>query len=156
LRKEEREMSDTWREHWSADQRERAVALLEQIPWGDMEVAICGLEDVLRIALEATTEDFWRWEERIGPEIEAGGFDEYSMPPEMIGGMSDGDRLAHVARLLRSLALTYGVSAEFGIDRGGLVGEAGDPRLVRRGPPRGPPLRYPAKGTEGWRLSRSS
>jgi hypothetical protein len=33
------------------------------------------------------------------------------------------ERLSYVARLLRSLALDYGVSAEFGNGRGGLVGQ---------------------------------
>jgi hypothetical protein len=49
------------------------------------------------------------------------------MSPEDIG--------AYVARLLRSLALSYGVSAEFGDDRGGLVGEAHEqsPAALLRG-----------------------
>jgi hypothetical protein len=66
------------------------------------------------MALEATTEPFWRWEEHVGPELEARGFDECSIPPDTLEGMSDEDRLAQVARLLRSLSLTYGVSTEFG------------------------------------------
>jgi hypothetical protein len=34
------------------------------------------------------------------------------------------EKLSYVARLLRSLTLDYGVGAEFGGKRGGLVGEA--------------------------------
>jgi hypothetical protein len=104
---------------WSGEQRERAIALLEQIPWGDMDGAIRVFEAILRLVLETTREDFRRCEEHIAPELEAGGVDECSLPPDMLDAWSDKDKLAHVARLLRSLALTYGVSAEFGPDRAG-------------------------------------
>jgi hypothetical protein len=49
--------------------------------------------------------------------------------------MSSEEKLAYVARLLRSLALSYGVSAEFGGGRGELVGEAHEqsPAALLRG-----------------------
>jgi hypothetical protein len=44
------------------EQRERALALLEHMTWGDMDGYIRDLEAALRLALEATTEDFRRWD----------------------------------------------------------------------------------------------
>jgi hypothetical protein len=44
------------------EQRERALALLERMAWGDMDGYIGSLEAALRSALEVTTEDFQRWE----------------------------------------------------------------------------------------------
>lgn len=92
--------------------------------WGDMDNAIRGLEICLRRALKATGEDFARWENDLGPGLEQAGFDEFNLPRNLIEEMPLDERLAYVARLLRSLALDYGVSAEFGGGRGGLVGEA--------------------------------
>lgn len=120
------------------EQRERALALLEAMAWGDMDGYIRSLEAALRLALEVTAEDFRRWDDYLGPELECDGFDEFSMPPGRVEAMSDEEKLGYVARLLRSLALSYGVSAGFGADRGdrgGLVGEAygGSPAALLRG-----------------------
>jgi hypothetical protein len=45
-------------------------------------------------------------------------------PVALIEQMALDEKLSYTARLLRSLALHYGVSAEFGDGRGGLVGQA--------------------------------
>lgn len=108
-------------------QRTEALALLEQMAWGDMDGDIRDLETALRLALEATADDFQRWEDSLGPDLEAKGCDEFSVPVDTIEELSSEERLAYVARLLRSLALSYGVSAEFGGARSGLVGEASKP-----------------------------
>jgi hypothetical protein len=65
----------------SLERRKRAVALLVQIPWSDMDLAIRVLEGVLGRALEATTQDFWRCKDHVGPELKARGFDECSISP---------------------------------------------------------------------------
>jgi hypothetical protein len=111
------------------EQRERALALIEQMTWGDMDGYIRDLEAALRLALEATTEDFRRWEDHIGPELERDGYNEFCLPPDTVEAFafSDEDKLAYIARLLRSLALSYGVGTEFGAGRDGLVGEAAKP-----------------------------
>src|SRR5262249_22189600 len=54
----------------------------------------------LSSGLEATAADFRRWEEYLGPELERRGFDEFSVPSEIVDLMPDEDRLAYVARLL--------------------------------------------------------
>jgi hypothetical protein len=110
---------------FNPEQRKRALALLERMAWGDMEGYLRTLESALRLALDATAEDFFRWEDQIGPELEAQGFDEFSLPSGTVDAMSSEDKSAYVARLLRSLALSYGVHAEFGgKEGGGLAGEA--------------------------------
>jgi hypothetical protein len=116
-------------------QQAHALALLEQMTWGDMDGYIRGMEEALRLALEATSGDFYRWEEEIGPPLETQGYDEFSLPEAVLQAMPVEEKLAYVARLLRSLALQYGVSAEFGGARTGLVGEASrvSPAALLRG-----------------------
>jgi hypothetical protein len=92
--------------------------------WGDVDGYIRGMEEALRLSLEATSRDFYRWEEEIGPPLEARGYDEFSLPEASLQAMPTEEKLAYGGRLLRSLALHYGVSAEFGGARTGLVGEA--------------------------------
>ena len=78
----------------TAEQRGRALALLEQMPWDDMDRGICDLELALRRALEVTADDFRRWDEYLEPDLEARGFDEFHMPPGVVEAMSDEDKLA--------------------------------------------------------------
>ena len=100
-------------------QEERALDLLAELPWADVDAAIRGMEECLRLALEATGESFRMREE--GAE-ENGFGDEFSLTQTLLDEPSPEWPLAYVARLLRSLALNYGVSAEFG--GGPLVREA--------------------------------
>jgi hypothetical protein len=102
-------------------QQTEALALLEEMAWGDY---LRNMEGALRLALEATTDDFYGWEEELGPAMEADGYDEFSVPPARLEELSLEEKVAYVARLLRTLALAYGVSAEFGVGQGGLVGQA--------------------------------
>jgi hypothetical protein len=95
----------------SERQEREAIAAIESCPWGDMEGHIRSVEKALERALEATAEEFPLWEE----EGEERYVDEFSVSEEDIAGMSAEWRLAYIARLLRSLALCYGVAtAEFG------------------------------------------
>jgi hypothetical protein len=99
--------------------------------WGDMDYAIRGLEICLRRALEATFEDFLRWENDLGPSYEEDGYDEFTLPRQVIEDMPLEGKLAYIARLLRSLALDYGVGNDFSaVRRGGLVGEADETSLA--------------------------
>jgi hypothetical protein len=107
----------------SSSQEEAALVVIESLAWGDMDNAIRDLELCLRRALEATGEDFVRWENDLGPRFEDAGFDEFTLPDSLIEQLPLDEKLSYVARLLRSHALHYGVSTEFGDGRGGLVGE---------------------------------
>jgi hypothetical protein len=120
---------------FNSNQRAEVLVLVERLPWADIDCAIRGMEVALRLALEATTDDFWRWEDEIGPDLEAYGYDEFTVPAERIEHMSADEKFAYIARLLRTLAISYGVSAEFGGAQTGLVGEADEssPAALIRG-----------------------
>jgi hypothetical protein len=95
----------------NAEQHERVIDLVAELPWGDVDNAICGLEEALRLALEATDDAFPYWEmvaEDIGVE------DEFELAPDQVRDLSLHDLLAYIARLVRTLALCYGVNAGFG------------------------------------------
>jgi hypothetical protein len=104
-------------------QRDEAIALLEHMTWGDMDCYICTLENALQRALKATAVDFQRWEDEVELTMEFEGWDEFTVPETRVEEMSLEEKLAYVARLLRSLALSYGVGAGFG-RRGEFLGEA--------------------------------
>lgn len=92
-------------------QRTRTLELVESMPWGDIDGAIRTIDKSLLLAMEATAEDFLRWELHA---LDVGFVDEFSLTPDEIAGMSDEWKLAYVARLLRSMALMFGVGTEFG------------------------------------------
>ena len=87
-------------------QRAHALALLEDLPWGDLEQAIYGLEVALALALEAVGDAIDLWED----EGEDRFGDEFSLSAEQVDSLDDEWRLAYVARLLHTTAHSYGVS----------------------------------------------
>src|SRR5262245_24821296 len=87
-------------------QQAQAMALLEGLPWGDVEQEIYGLEIALALALEATGEAIQLWED----EGEDRYGDEFSLSADQVALLDDDWRLAYVARLLHSAAHVYGVS----------------------------------------------
>ena len=100
-------------------QRAALARVIEATPWGDIEHAILGIEIVLCLAMQATSEDFRLWE----AEAEAAGYtDEFSVSNEDVAHMPIRWRLAYVARLLRTIALDFGVGTEFS----GLIGARRD------------------------------
>jgi hypothetical protein len=64
------------------------LILLETIAWEDMENSIHDVELALRLALEATEDDFRRWEEETGDRLEDGRFDEFSLPAKVVADLS--------------------------------------------------------------------
>jgi hypothetical protein len=96
-------------------QQEAALVVIEQRAWGDMDNAIRDTETALMLAMDATRAEFLRWEEELGPAFEKEGIgDEFLVPAARVEEMSDGDKLAYLARLLRTLAISYGVDPGFG------------------------------------------
>ena len=67
-------------------------------------------ESLLR-AMQATSSDFEHWELH---SEEMGFEDEFSLTSDDVANMADEWKLAYIARLLRSLALAFGVGTEFG------------------------------------------
>jgi hypothetical protein len=61
------------------------------------------------LALEATSDAFYAWEQADGPGV----LDEFSLSQDQVACLTSEERLAYVARLLRTFALMYGVSTEF-------------------------------------------
>ena len=85
--------------------RAQAIALLEDLPWGDVEQEIYCLEVTLALALEATGAAIELWEQE--------GFhrfrDEFALSAEEVASLDDEWRLAYIARLLYTAARAYGV-----------------------------------------------
>lgn len=105
------------------------VAALERRAWGDMALAIRALDKALRLALAASRSEFLDWQDRLEIEHE----DEFSVPVEAIASMDARDRLAYLARLLRTVALMWGAETEFSMpakpaydELGGLLRELVD------------------------------
>src|SRR5437016_882223 len=46
--------------HLQPEQQRRAARFLNTLPWADVDGSIRSLEDALRLALEATSDDFYR------------------------------------------------------------------------------------------------
>jgi hypothetical protein len=102
----------------NAEQQGRVLDLVKELPWADVDNAICGLEETLQLALEATDYAFPHWK-TVANDI--GVEDEFSLTLDQVQDLSPEERLAYLARLVRSLALNYGVGAGFG--DGSHVGE---------------------------------
>jgi hypothetical protein len=115
---------------FNAAQRQAVIELIEACAWGDTDRDICSMESALRLALEATVEDFWRWENE-ALELRLG--DEFSLSKEEVEGLTPEFRLAYVGRLLRSLALCYGVQTEFGGGPLAFEHHEGTPAALLRG-----------------------
>jgi hypothetical protein len=98
---------DPWR-------RANLMRLLETTPWGDIAGAIQSFETSIRRAMEVTVDDFRFWEEH----SDEAGFDEFLIEPWQAEAMTPEWRRAHVARLLRSAALNYGLGTEYGGELG--------------------------------------
>jgi hypothetical protein len=93
----------------NADQRAAVIALVEETPWADIAGAMISFEEALRIALERTTSEFAIWHDY----VEERGFDD-ECDRLKLRDLPSGWRPALIARLLRSMALMYGLGTEFG------------------------------------------
>jgi hypothetical protein len=89
----------------SPPQQERALDLIDSLPWGDMRDWIRDLESALRRALEATADDYQRWEDS---ESKADYVEPDFMSADLVAQMSDEERRAWIAALIRVLAQAYG------------------------------------------------
>jgi hypothetical protein len=98
---------DEWQ--LTAEQRARALALIESLPWGDIDGHLVAMEEALRVAMDATAVDFELWER----EGELRFVDEFSVTPDELEEMTDEWKLALVARLLRTVAMMYGVTTDY-------------------------------------------
>ena len=91
------------RAQFDEPQRAQVMALLETLPWGDVEREIGGLEVVLALAIEATGDAIQLWEEE-GEECFG---DEFELSADQVAALDDEWRLAYIARLLHTAAHAY-------------------------------------------------
>lgn len=97
----------------SSSRASRLQRWMDSTPWGDVHGFALTLEQSLALAIQATGDDFWLWER----EAERNGLrDEFSVSAGTVELMSDRWRLAYVARLIRTAAMTVGVPTEFSGD----------------------------------------
>jgi hypothetical protein len=89
------------------EQRARVVELVSKLPWADVDGAICDVELILRLLLDTTQDWLLMWD---AEAAERGFHDEYLLTPSDVHDLSEEWRLAYVARLVKNLALMYGVS----------------------------------------------
>lgn len=102
--------------------RARALEVLEEPAWGDLSGQCDTVEAALRRALAATVDDFERWEFE---GLEHGFDNEFALSAEEVAKLPAEWHAAYVARLLRTIALCYGIETEFG-KAGGNVGTPAD------------------------------
>jgi hypothetical protein len=89
--------------------RQRLIDTVEKAPWGDIAASWETVDLGLRRALDATVRDFRRWEWAVHMR---GDRDEFSVDGADVAAMLSEERLAYVARLLRSIALSFGTETE--------------------------------------------
>jgi hypothetical protein len=88
----------------------RALATyVDKTPWGDVAGTLDATDEALRLALLVTRDDFLEWEAR----FEAAGVDEFMLARQR-APLSAKDRSALLARLIRDVALNYGMGTEIG------------------------------------------
>jgi hypothetical protein len=89
------------------EHRGRVLALVDDLPWADVDDAIRAMEECLRLALHATRHALALWDD----VAESNRFaDEFSLTAGQIEKLSPEWRLAYAARLIKSLALNYGLA----------------------------------------------
>jgi hypothetical protein len=93
----------------SAEQRRAVVSIVESTAWATVAGSVATLDAALKLALELTREDFALWHEH----LESAGY-ENEFDEVMIRDLPDELKSALVARLLRTIAMAYGVGTEFG------------------------------------------
>jgi len=88
------------------EQQARVQELLNDLPWADVDGAICDIELNLRLLLDATKDSLQMWE----AEADERGFDdEYLLSSADVHELTEEWQLAYVARLVKNLALMYGI-----------------------------------------------
>jgi hypothetical protein len=98
------------------DQEKQVLQIVRETPWGDVEGALETIDEGLSIAMRASQEEFLHWEENAD---RAGFPDEFSIVD--IADLSPEWRHALIARLLRSIAMAYGVGTDYARDAIGEV-----------------------------------
>jgi hypothetical protein len=91
-------------------QSKHILERVTQTPWADIAGAVETVETGLGLVIDATRDDFNRWEDGASAE---GYDDEFSIDAATVQAMPAEWKLAYVARLAHSVALSFGVDTEF-------------------------------------------
>jgi hypothetical protein len=102
-------------QNWSYAQGRAVAELLAGTPWADISNAAMSVEIVLALLLRVTAGDFATWEEAAE---NAGYENEYDVTDADLSAMPGALRRGYVARLIRNVALDFGVGTEYGGDVG--------------------------------------
>jgi hypothetical protein len=101
-------LQDTKRNEASIVQIARARKLLETTAWSDTHAAAKAVAEGLRYARELTQDDVIAGE----TELDGNRIDECAVHPQEARAMPTEWRLAHLARLIRSIAINYGLDPD--------------------------------------------
>ena len=102
--------------------RVQALAAIESRAWDDVSQAVKTTDRGLLLAMEATTGAFLLWQADDAGEQLFG--DEFTLTAQQVADLDPEWRLAYVARLIRTLALCWGVATEFSSSALGALDEA--------------------------------
>jgi hypothetical protein len=89
-------------------QRQEVIAYVERVAWGDIEGAVKSVDEALRLAISLTRDDFRYWEDTFEDSS-----DEFTLA-RTVDSLDPPERLALLARLIRSVAVCWGMKTELG------------------------------------------
>jgi hypothetical protein len=90
----------------------QGMTMFVDLPWGDLGPRIQDVRDILGFAMLITQDAFALWEDELADKSYSSEFD---VPVEHAVTMVTDHRLAHVARLIRSLSMAYGIRTDFAL-----------------------------------------
>jgi hypothetical protein len=96
---------------------------IEALPWGDLGPAILIVRDVLEYAMLISRDAFATWENELADKVFSSEFD---VPVEVAVELPVQQRLGHLARLTRSLAMAYGVRTDVALPPDRVLEEIGE------------------------------
>jgi hypothetical protein len=94
------------------DQFDGVTTELCKLPWGDVGPRIQDVRDTLEYLMLLTRDAFAVWENELADRFFASEFD---LPLDVATALPTMQRLAHVARLVRSMAMTYGIRTDYAL-----------------------------------------
>ena len=89
---------------------QRMHELVTKTAWGDTLFCIGSMKEMLPYMMRLSAQEFAAWEAGLGGDE----VDEFSVPLEDAFRQPVEWRLAHIARLIRSLAMSFGVDTNYG------------------------------------------
>lgn len=89
-------------------QQKALLALVERVTWEEVETGLNDIDRALRFAMETSWNEFLHWE----TQAHQAGFQSEFDPELTSRNWSQHWRFAHVARLIRTISLWYGIETD--------------------------------------------